>query len=108
MMQGIWTKYSGSRIKAIARTRNSWGGDQPEMALRLAYDHALNADENHAAAAAALVRKLGWDGLWHGGGRPDNKGYMFVKIASAYQGAPDSSIGREGVDWFYIEQKGAA
>jgi len=50
MMQGIWTKYSGSRIKAIARTRNSWGGEQPEMALRLAYDHALNADENHAAA----------------------------------------------------------
>jgi hypothetical protein len=33
---------------------------------------------------------------------------MFVKIASVYQGAPDSSIGREGVDWFYIEQKGAA
>lgn len=108
MMQGIWTKYSGSRIKAIARTRNSWGGDQPEMALRLSYDHALNADENHAAAAAALARKLGWDGLWHGGGRPDNKGYMFVKIASVYQGAPDSSIGREGVDWFHIEQKGAA
>ena len=55
MMQGIWTKYSGSRIKAIARTRNSWGGDQPEMALRLAYDYALNADENHAAAAVDVL-----------------------------------------------------
>jgi hypothetical protein len=108
MMQGIWTKYKSQHVKAIARTRNSWGVEQPEVALRLAYDHALNADENHTAAAAALARKLGWAGLWHGGGRPDDKGYMFVKIASACEGSPDIGIGREGVDWFYIEQKAAA
>lgn len=106
MSQGIWTEYKGnSRIKATARTRNSWGGGEPEMALRWSYDFELDADENHAAAAAALARKLGWGGLWHGGGRPDSKGSMFVNIASRYEGAPKESIGREGRDWFFIEEE---
>lgn len=106
MTQGIWTKYLGNgRVKAIARTRGSWGGDDAEIALRWNYDHALNADENHAAAAQALARKLGWAGLWHGGGRPDSVGYMYVNCAHAYAGAPTSSIGREGADWFYVERE---
>jgi hypothetical protein len=105
MMQGIWTSRSGSRIKATAYTRNSWGDGEPELSLALARDWSLDIAEEHALAAAALARRQGWDGLWHGGGRPDNKGYMFVKIASAYAGAPDTSIGREGIDWFYIKEE---
>lgn len=108
MSQGIWTEYKGNgRIKATARTRNSWGGDDAEIALRWAYNHELDPDENHAAAAAALARKLGWAGLWHGGGRPDSKGNMYVNCAHAYAGAPTESIGREGRDWFYIEREAA-
>lgn len=109
MAQGIWTKYLGNgRVKATARTRNSWGGGEAEMALRWNYDHALDTEANHAAAAKALAAKLGWAGLWHGGGRPDSAGYMFVNIASAYEGAPRESMGREGSDWFYVEREGAS
>lgn len=110
MAQGIWTKYlratdrRGARIKAIARIADNIG---PEMALTLPREWGLDIDEDHARVAAALARELGWAGLWHGGGRPDNKGNMYVNCAHAYAGAPTSSIGREGRDWFYIETEGA-
>lgn len=110
MSQGIWTKYlpatnsRGARIKAIARIADNIG---PEMALTVSRDYALDIDEDHARTAAALARKLGWAGLWHGGGRPDNVGNMYVNCAHAYAGAPTESIGREGRDWFYIEREAA-
>ena len=111
MSQGIWTKYlpatnsRGARIKAIARIADSIG---PEMALTDSRDYALDTDADHARVAALRARKLGWAGLWHGGGRPDNVGNMYVNCAHAYAGAPTSSIGREGRDWFYIEREGEA
>jgi hypothetical protein len=40
------------------------------------WDHALNPASNHAAAAMALVRKLGWTGEWVGGATVT--GYVFV------------------------------
>lgn len=110
MSQGIWTKYipatsnNGARIKAIARVADSFG---PAMALTLSRDYGLDTDADHTRVAAALARKLGWAGLWHGGGRPDNVGNMYVNCAHAYAGAPTSSIGRENVDWFYVEREGA-
>ena len=57
VMQAIVTKflgatdYRGSRVKAKCQ-----GGT-----LTLSWDHALNAEENHRAAARALRRKMGWD-----------------------------------------------
>ena len=110
MSQGIWTKYlpatnsRDARIKAIARIADNIG---PEMSLTVSRDWGLDIDEDHARAAAALARKLGWAGLWHGGGRPDNVGNMYVNCAHAYAGAPTESIGREGRDWFYIEREAA-
>lgn len=56
-MQAIITKffgptnYRGSRIKATCS-----GGN-----IMVNIDHALSSDENHRAAADALVRKLGWE-----------------------------------------------
>lgn len=56
-MQAIRTRYygptntRGSRIVAKCEAGSASVG----------YNHALNLDGNHAAAAAALVRKLGWD-----------------------------------------------
>ena len=109
-MQRIWTKYlpatnsRAPRIKAIARIAAPIG---PEMSLTVSRDYGLDANEDHTRAAVALARKLGWAGLWHGGGRPDNVGNMYVNCAHAYAGAPTSSIGREGVDWFYVERETA-
>jgi len=56
MSQAITTKFigptntRGSRIKASA-----YAGT-----ITVAYDHSLNNDENHRAAADALCVKMGW------------------------------------------------
>lgn len=61
-MQAITTKYvgptntRGSRIIAKAAAGS----------LSVGYDHGLNLDENHSAAAQALVKKLGWTGPNYG------------------------------------------
>ena len=47
----------------------------------LAYDHALNPDENHAQAALDLMEQKGWmrpGRRLHGGGLPGNAGCCFV------------------------------
>lgn len=55
-MQAILTKYHGptgyrgSRISAQANSGR----------IYLPYDHALNIDGNHLAAATAYANKLGW------------------------------------------------
>ena len=76
-MKAIETKYlgctnsRGSRIKAIAE-----GGDRPHS-VTLSYDHELNGDENHEAAAWALVIKMGW--TWEtmfGGGTRDGMAWI--------------------------------
>jgi len=61
-MQAIVTKflpctnYRGSRIKAVCEAGQ----------LTLEWDHALNVEENHHAAAAALQARLGWTGGHYG------------------------------------------
>jgi hypothetical protein len=45
------TDTRGSRITATAGSNR----------VTLSYDHALDADENHDAAALALCEKLGWN-----------------------------------------------
>ena len=58
-MKAIETKYlpctnhKSSRIRATAEGGNSFTES---------YDHELNPDENHARAAIALAKKLGWAG----------------------------------------------
>jgi len=62
--QAITTKYHGptntrgSRISATAQAGR----------ITIAYDHALDDTQNHAAAACALAKKFGWNGEWKGGG----------------------------------------
>jgi hypothetical protein len=63
-MQAITTKFlpptnvRGSRVKATAQAGS----------VTLHWDHALNPEGNHRAAAMAFVRKFKWDGEWIGGG----------------------------------------
>ena len=51
--------HRGSRIKAIPSSKGA--------SVTLSYDHALNSDENHRKAAAALKAKIDWKGRMIGG-----------------------------------------
>jgi hypothetical protein len=77
--QAIETKYlgatnaKGGRIKATA-----WGGS-----ITLPYDHALDVQGNHKAAADALIAKLGWTGTFAQGANVKGDGYYFVNVEGA-------------------------
>lgn len=62
------TNHRGSRIKATAQAGS----------VTVGYDHALNAEDNHLAAATALAAKYGWEGPLTAGAMPDGRGYAFV------------------------------
>ena len=74
MGQAIVTKYlrptdcRGSRVKATAQAGS----------VTVEWDDALDADENHGRAAAALARKFGWKGRLIGGGLPSGTGNVYV------------------------------
>ena len=88
-MQAIITKYigptntRGSRCKASAEAGS----------ITVEWDDALNSEENHAAAARALVAKLGWvrvsKDMWFQGGLKD--GYVFVCAGGEGIGGPSRS-----------------
>lgn len=77
MRQSITTKYlgptdrTGSRIKAT-----SSGG----LSRTVHYDHALDLDDNHKAAAVALCKKMEWKGKLAVGGGVKGTGNVYVFI----------------------------
>ena len=74
--QAIETRYlgptntKGSRIKATA-----WAGS-----ITIGYNHALDTQDNHRAAADALIAKMGWNGTFAQGGNIKGDGYYFVNV----------------------------
>ena len=61
-MQAIRTRYHGP-----TSTRGSAISAKCEAgAVRVPYDHALNLEDNHKAACAALLKKFGWDTPYYG------------------------------------------
>ena len=76
MYQAITTKYlgptnvHGSRVKATAEAGS----------VTLSWDHALNTDENHIAAAKVLAEKFNWAGNYVGGALHGTSGYAFVVV----------------------------
>ncbi len=82
MFQAIVTKFigptnvRGSRVKATAAAGS----------VILQWDHSLNSEDNHAAAAKALANKMGWHGEWFDGGMPGNSGncYVCADVAPAF------------------------
>ena len=65
------TDITGERIKATA-----FGGS-----VTVGYDYALDAQENHRAAADALIAKMGWNGTYaQGGNAKGDGGYCFVNV----------------------------
>ena len=75
MRQSIATRYHGP-----TNTRGSRVSATSSSGIRIAlhWDDALNTDENHIAAARALIAKLGWSGQWAAGA--DRLGRVFVNI----------------------------
>lgn len=79
-LQAIVTKYlgpsnvRGSRIKASAAAGS----------VTVSYNHALNSEDNHLAAAETLARKYGWldnhGAALHAGGMPDSRGNVYVMV----------------------------
>lgn len=70
------TNHRGSRIIVTSQAGR----------MTVPWDHALNADRNHAAACEAYAAKQGWDGMWSGAVLPDGRGYAWV----TYYGEPVS------------------
>jgi hypothetical protein len=69
------TNTRGSRI--VARVMEQL----PTRKVTVEYEHGLNADENHRAAAIALIHRMGWTsgngyGAWVMGA--SERGYVFV------------------------------
>lgn len=115
MRQGIITRYlgptntQGSRIKAIARKADAWGPAMQTTVNRLC---ELGIEENHCRAAETLAWKLGWSGVWVGGGHMSDCGYQFVCLP--FNVTPETlaghtegphPLGKEGADWFYVPRR---
>jgi hypothetical protein len=63
------TNFRGSRIVAKAAAGK----------VTLQWDHAMNPEGNHRAAAKALADKFGWSGDWVCGGCADGSS-VFVNV----------------------------
>jgi hypothetical protein len=50
--------------------------------ITVSYNHALNSDKNHAAAAIALLERLGWTGTLQGGSTKAGMVWCFIDHAS--------------------------
>lgn len=110
MRQSITTKYlgptnsKGARVKAIAR-KASFCGSEMSATVPFSYE---GTEQAHCAAAKACAEKLGWSGLWVGGGSLNEDGYVFVNMPvtpSMIAGHTLAAhpLGIEGRDWFHIE-----
>ncbi len=67
------TNSKGSRVKAFTESG---------LSVTVSWDHALNSQDNHAAAAKALCAKMDWHGTYVGGGT--KTGYAFVDVKRAF------------------------
>jgi hypothetical protein len=85
MRQAIMTKYLGptnvwgTRVKAAC-----YGGT-----TTIGWDHRFGSVENHARAARALAKKMGWSGTWYGGPLPNESGYAFVADDVPFRFTPE-------------------
>jgi hypothetical protein len=69
-MQAITTKFLGASNYRGSRVKASCDGGT----ITLGWDDALNSEDNHVAAARALITKLGW---FHDATRGDRYGDWF-------------------------------
>ena len=79
-MQTITTKYLGPTNRRGSRVKATHTGNYTSVTL--GYDHALDSEGNHLAAAKALTDKLNWQGDYIGGHTAE--GMVFVNTDPAY------------------------
>jgi len=79
-MQIITTKYLGPTNHRGSRVKATHTGNYTSVTL--GYDHALDSEGNHLAAAKALTDKLNWQGDYIGGHTAE--GMVFVESTPAY------------------------
>lgn len=87
MYQAIETRYAGPTNHRGARiiVRAQAGR------ITVSWDHALDVDQNHLAAARAFAEKWGWEGRWRGGANAKGDGYVFVNVTRRAGGVEDYS-----------------
>lgn len=108
MLVAIQTKYfgptnfKGSRVKAIARRRDTGAFPMRELSLTDSWDHGSTAEENHARVAKLLATKLDWSGTFVGGSLDGSSGYVFVNTGDAMRHTSHMKADR---DYFIVERK---
>lgn len=82
-MQAIQTRFfgptntRGARIKAFSEAF--------PRGVTVSWDHALNSEDNHNAAARAFIVAHEWYGTWLRGGSPDSKGNVYVCLKREHE-----------------------
>lgn len=82
-MQAVQTRFfgptntRGSRVRAFSEAF--------PRGVTVPYDHALNSEDNHDAAARAFIVAHEWYGTWVRGGSPDSKGNVYVCLTRGLQ-----------------------
>jgi predicted RNA binding protein YcfA (HicA-like mRNA interferase family) len=78
-MKAITTTYHGPTYSRGSRIVAS----EPDgKRITVSYNAALNSDKNHAAAAIALLERLGWTGTLQGGSTKAGMVWCFIDHAS--------------------------
>lgn len=82
--QSVSTKYIGPTNSRESRCKATASGG---ASLTIIWDDALNTEDNHRAAAAALIRKLAWGNpeYWIAAGGPKDDGHVFVDASPLFE-----------------------
>jgi hypothetical protein len=102
MKQAIETRYygptntRGSRVGAKA-----WGGSTSDN-----WNCADNQAANHCRAAMLLCAKMGWHGVYVAGGKPDERGNVYVGLHGTFsrEWCEQYLVGVEREDWFIMPE----
>jgi hypothetical protein len=79
-MQAIATKFIAPTTHRRARVKATANAGS----LTVPWNHALDVEQNHRAAAAALAQRLGWHGAWAGGSAPGACGNVYVNVDAVF------------------------
>ena len=101
--QAIETKFHGPTNSRGARV-----SARAEAGRKtIPWDDEFHVFENHARAAEALARSLGWDGEMVGGAPPNHAGYVFVFVTRNPRAVSGrTSVRDRGGEFFVVQYKG--
>lgn len=80
-MKSITTKYHGATNFKPSKFTATDGDNR----VTVSYDHELDADGNHRAAAIALCKKLDWHGKLAQGSTKQGCVFVFVDVQSTFK-----------------------